>query len=85
MAAKGETSWHGFATAIVDGLRSRGQQLAAHSITAIGTKDYPTKATRPLNSRLEMTRLERVYGTIMPSWQQALDATLDELAPGHAA
>jgi dTDP-4-dehydrorhamnose reductase len=83
MADKGETSWHGFATAIVDGLRCRGHQLAARNIAAIGTKDYPTKAARPLNSRLDMTRLQEVLGIQMPTWQDALNAELDELAPGH--
>jgi len=79
MSDKGETSWHGFATAIVNGLRSRGQQLAVRSITAIGTKDFPTKGARPLNSRLDMTRLEKVLGIQMPAWQEALNAELDEL------
>jgi dTDP-4-dehydrorhamnose reductase len=82
MSDKGETSWHGFATAIVDGLRSRGQQLSVGNIAAICTKDFPTKAKRPLNSRLDMTRLEKVYGIQMPPWQDALSHELDELAPG---
>jgi dTDP-4-dehydrorhamnose reductase len=80
MSNKGETSWHGFATAIVDGLRSSGQQLAVRNITAIGTRDFPTKAARPLNSRLDITRLEQVYGIQMPNWRQALDVELDQLS-----
>ena len=48
MSSRGATNWHGFATAIVDGLRVRGQQLAVHNIAAIDTKDYPTRAARPL-------------------------------------
>jgi len=62
VANDGQTSWHGFASAIVDGLRARDQQLAVQNITAIGTKDFPTKAARPLNSRLDMTRLQTVFG-----------------------
>jgi dTDP-4-dehydrorhamnose reductase len=31
---------------------------------------------------LDMTRLERVLGIQMPAWQDALNAELDELAPG---
>ena len=60
MSNSGETSWHGFAGAIVDGLRSRGVQLAVSSVTAIQTREFPTKAARPHNSRLDMGRLEKV-------------------------
>jgi dTDP-4-dehydrorhamnose reductase len=80
MSDKRETTWHGFASAIVDGLRCRGQQLATNTIVAIGTKDFPTKAIRPLNSRLDMTRLEKGYGIQMPDWRQALDVELDQLS-----
>ena len=85
LSDKGETSWHGFATAIVDGLRSRGKRLAVHSITAIGTRDYPTKAARPLNSRLDTIRLKLVLGIQMPAWQEELSVELDELTGAHRA
>ena len=82
LSNSGQTSWHGFATAIVDGLRARSERLAVRSITAIGTRDFPTKAARPLNSRLDLTRLQQVYGIQTPAWQDALNAELDELALG---
>ena len=83
VSTSGEISWHGFACAIIDGLRRRGAELAVGSVTAIPTHEFPTKAVRPLNSRLDMSRLERVLGVRMPSWQDALDWELDELgAPG---
>ena len=80
LAAAGETSWHGFATAIVDGLRARGARLKAQSIVPIRTEDYPTKAKRPANSRLDLTRLQRVFAVTTPHWSQALAAELDVLA-----
>ncbi|MBV9239815.1 MAG: dTDP-4-dehydrorhamnose reductase [Xanthobacteraceae bacterium] len=80
LAAAGETSWHGFATAIVDGLRARGAPLKAQSIVPIRTEDYPTKTKRPANSRLDLTRLQRVFGVTTPHWSQALAAELDVLA-----
>jgi dTDP-4-dehydrorhamnose reductase len=79
LSNKGETSWHAFAAAIVDGIRARGQQLAVTNIAAIGSKDFPTKAARPLNSRLDTTRLEMIAGVRMPAWQNALNVELDEL------
>jgi dTDP-4-dehydrorhamnose reductase len=78
MSCSGETSFHGFATAIVEGLRDRGDQLAVGNVVAIETKDFPTKAVRPLNSRLKMRRLEQVFGVKMPDWRAALAVELDD-------
>jgi dTDP-4-dehydrorhamnose reductase len=75
----GETSWHGFAMAIVAGLKSRGANLQVEKIEPIGTKDFPTKAKRPGNSRLDLSRLRDVFGIVTPSWSDALAVELDEL------
>jgi dTDP-4-dehydrorhamnose reductase len=80
IAASGETSWHGFATAVVAGLRSRGVVLAARSIVPLATENYPTKAKRPHNSRFDLTRLRDVFGLTTPSWRDALESELDLLA-----
>jgi len=80
LAASGETSWHGFAVAIVEGLRARGVRLAVERIVPIATADYPTKAKRPANSRLDLTRLESVFRIRPPSWAAALAVELDRLA-----
>jgi dTDP-4-dehydrorhamnose reductase len=75
----GETSWHGFATAIVAGLKSRGANLQVEKIEPIGTKEFPTKAKRPGNSRLDLSRLRNVFGIVTPSWTDALVVELDDL------
>ncbi len=77
VAASGETSWYGFAVAIVRGLKSRGAALAVERIVPIATKDYPTQAKRPVNSRLDLTRLRQVFGIDPPAWDQALSVELD--------
>jgi dTDP-4-dehydrorhamnose reductase len=79
-AASGEVSWHGFACAIVDGLKARGVELAVEQVVPIGTDQYPTKARRPRNSRLDLTRLQSVFGITPPHWQDALTPELDRLA-----
>src|SRR6185437_11437343 len=43
----GVTSWHGFATAIVEGLRARGVCVKATSIHAISSEEFRAKAVRP--------------------------------------
>ncbi len=80
VAAAGETSWHGFASAIVDGLKARGIALATETISPINTADYPTKAKRPANSRFDLTRLRQLFGVTTPDWRQGLDLELDALA-----
>jgi dTDP-4-dehydrorhamnose reductase len=80
IAASDETTWYGFAVAIVEGLKARGVTLAVESIVPIATTDYTTKATRPANSRLDLTRLRQVFGIATPRWNQALAIELDLLA-----
>ncbi|MFZ1108314.1 MAG: dTDP-4-dehydrorhamnose reductase [Rhodomicrobium sp.] len=78
-SASGVTSWHGFATAIVDGLRARGVALRVNSISAIPTSEYPTAAKRPANSRLDTGRIEALFGVAGAPWQSALERELDLL------
>jgi dTDP-4-dehydrorhamnose reductase len=80
VSATGETTWYGFATAIVQGMKSRGTALKVQSLERISTGDFPTKARRPLNSRLDLTRLMKVFGITTPRWDEALTAELDALA-----
>jgi dTDP-4-dehydrorhamnose reductase len=80
VAAAGETTWHGFAGAIVDGLKARGVALAVQGIDAISSEAYPTRARRPANSRLDLTRLRSVFGIVTPRWDEALAAELDRVA-----
>ena len=80
VAAAGETTWHGFACEIVKGLRARGITLKASALLPIATKDYPTRAVRPRNSRLALDHLAHSFGIIMSDWKEGLKRELDELA-----
>jgi len=80
LAASGETSWCGFASAIVEGLKARDVRLAVERIVPIATEVYPTKARRPRNSRLDLARLQAIFGITPPLWQNALSPELDRLA-----
>jgi dTDP-4-dehydrorhamnose reductase len=81
VAAAGETSWHGFAVAIVEGLKARHVALRVQTVRPICTQDYPTKARRPANSRFDLARLREVFGIATPDWRGALACELDTLAP----
>ena len=77
LAATGETSWHGFANAIVSGLRMRGARLSVERVIPIRSHEYPTKAQRPHNSRLSLSRLHQIFGLTPPHWESALACELD--------
>jgi dTDP-4-dehydrorhamnose reductase len=85
VAAAGETSWHGFATAIVEGLKVRRVALRVQTVRPIRTQDYPTKAKRPANSRFDLTRLREAFAVETPDWRQALVCELDAMAPALTA
>jgi dTDP-4-dehydrorhamnose reductase len=76
LSAQGETSWFGFAQAIGEALRQQGKPCAA--LLPIPSSDYPTPAARPLNSRLDCSRLQRDWGVNQPDWQTALRECLTE-------
>ncbi|MFF7707465.1 dTDP-4-dehydrorhamnose reductase [Pseudomonas sp. NPDC007930] len=76
LAAGGETSWFGFAEAIGAQLRAAGKPCA--TLAPISTADYPTPAKRPLNSRLDCSKLAQEWGVSLPDWHTALLACLAE-------
>src|SRR5690606_31417707 len=76
LTAGGETSWHGFASAIVARAHAIGRIPRMPRVVPIATADYPTPARRPAYSRLDCSRLERDFGIVPPDWAQALQAVL---------
>jgi dTDP-4-dehydrorhamnose reductase len=70
LTAQGETSWFGFAAAIAEQLRAGGTACA--ELEAIPSSAYPTPAKRPLNSRLDCSRLQQQWQVSQPQWQDAL-------------
>lgn len=71
-----DASWADFAMAIFD---RAGRQVA---VTGIPTADYPTPATRPLNSRMNCDSLNAAFGIARPDWQAELQLVLDTLGKG---
>ncbi|PZO55609.1 MAG: dTDP-4-dehydrorhamnose reductase [Alphaproteobacteria bacterium] len=77
-AGQGETVWADFAAAIFAGAAIRGGPSAA--VKRITTADYPTRARRPANSRLNCDKLAADYGVRLRLWPDALSDCLDEIA-----
>jgi len=77
MAGPGFVSWHGFASAIRD-LDPVQAELVVKSILPVPSSTYPTKAVRPLNSRLDCDKLQRDFGLRLPSWRTQLEQVLED-------
>ena len=73
-----DASWKEFAEAIFD---LAGRQV---SVSGIATADYPTPATRPLNSRLNCHETETVFGIPRPDWRAGLETVLTDLGVSKA-
>ena len=73
-----DVSWADFARAT---FAAAGLEVAVEDIASA---DYPTPAARPLNSRLDCTSTEAVFGLARPDWQAGLRAVLAELEAGPA-
>jgi dTDP-4-dehydrorhamnose reductase len=74
MSCQGQTSWYGFAQAIIARLEAAGSRLA--TVKAIKTVEYPTPAGRPINSVLSNDQLNKIFGVRLPHWEEALDLCL---------
>lgn len=78
--AAGETSWHGYASFVIDWARANGLPLkvAPGAIEPVPTSNFPTPAQRPLNSRLSTARLQQAFDLVMPPWQEGVERMLTE-------
>jgi dTDP-4-dehydrorhamnose reductase len=77
LAAEGETTWFGFAEAIMGLAANSGHRPVP--VIPIAGADYPTAARRPANSRLDCGKLQRDFGLRLPCWQDGLAATMQAL------
>lgn len=81
LACADQTTWHGFANAIVDEYRKLypDSGLAVKSIEPIATADYPLPAKRPANSRLDGSKLSVDYAITSPHWRHALQLCMADV------
>ena len=76
-AGRDETNWAVFARAILEISEAHGGPSA--NVRFIKTSDWPTKAERPINSRLNSLKLKAVFGFEVPGFQTSLAPTVKRL------
>jgi dTDP-4-dehydrorhamnose reductase len=80
MAGGGHANWHQFAEAIFAAARPHGGPNPR--VLPIATHEYPVKAARPADGRMDQSRLREVFGVALPPWQDGLARVIRALHPG---
>lgn len=78
--ASGETSWHGFASAILEEAASAGFTIRTGKVEPIAATEYPTPATRPAYSVLNTDKISACLPFTIPAWRDSLKNMLQEYA-----
>lgn len=80
LASNGECSWFEFAQKIFDLVQSvePPKTLSLKKVHKIQTSDYKTPARRPMNSRLNLKKIENALDICLPTWESQLESTFHE-------
>ena len=84
LAASGATSWHGYASHVIESVRTREPaaiKVAADAVRAVPSTAFSAPARRPKNSRLDCAKLQRAFDLHLPDWRVGVDRLLAELLP----
>jgi dTDP-4-dehydrorhamnose reductase len=80
LAPAGVVNRHEYANIIVDGARRRGVSLKVKDISPVLSSTWQSSAKRPLNSRLDTTRLQTDFGIRFTDWAFGVERLLDEIS-----
>lgn len=80
LSARGETTWYGFAEALLRAAVEQGLLAQMPELKAVSSDEFPTPAARPGYSVLDNTRFERDFGLTVPHWRRQLELCIKELA-----
>lgn len=85
LVAGGETSWHGYASFVIDFARHAGLDIkvASEAIQPVPTSAFSSPARRPQNSRLDTCKLQNTFGLHLPHWQSGVARMLTEIFERH--
>jgi len=81
LVPSGETTWHGYASFVLELAREAGMDVRANEIIPIATSQYPSAAPRPLNSRLDTQKLRDAFDLHLPEWRAGVRRLLSEILP----
>ncbi len=78
IALEGETNWYQYACFVTDeairlGLKTT---MTSKDIKSIPSDSYPTVAKRPMNSRLNITKIKKAFMLELPHWTEEVEGIL---------
>ena len=82
LSAAGASNWYEYACFAIEAARLLGAPLQVSGISAIkpiSGQDYPSRALRPANSRLDSSKLMQAFCLRMPDWKIGVARTVREL------
>jgi dTDP-4-dehydrorhamnose reductase len=79
LAADGFTSWHEYASLVIDYGKATGIPMQVQTVNPISTSQFPTPARRPLNSRLNTEKLRKTFSIHLPDWRSGVTRMLKEV------
>ncbi|MBQ6656039.1 MAG: dTDP-4-dehydrorhamnose reductase [Ottowia sp.] len=79
LAAAGETNWLEYARLVLAHAAAQGANIKAREVLPIATDEWPSAARRPLNSRLDTSRLRQRFGLTLPPWQQGVARAVSDM------
>ena len=80
LVAMGETSWHEYASYVIDFARQAGVaiKVSPEAVHPVPTTAFSTAAKRPMNSRMDTAKLQDTFGLKLPHWQSGVTRMLTE-------
>ena len=81
MTLDNETNWYRYACFITDEAKRLGLQtlMTSKDIKPISSDAYPTLAKRPMNSRLDNTKIKKTFMLELPHWEEEVKCILKAL------
>ena len=81
LALDNETNWYSYACFITDEAVRLGFQtlMTSKDIKPISSDAYPTLAKRPMNSRLDTTKIKKTFMLELPHWEEEVKRILKAL------
>jgi dTDP-4-dehydrorhamnose reductase len=75
---RGETTWHAFAEAVFE-IAGQYETFAVKRVVPISTAEYPTPVKRPVNSVLDCSKVENLFGIRPRPWRESLATMIKQL------
>ena len=82
LTSSGQTTWYDVAKFVVMLANEKKMpiKLKDDAINAISSSEYPTAAKRPLNSRLDISKLESLLNMAFPCWEKDIEEIINDVA-----